>query len=211
MLLFSAPRCTGLRHSDYINKNKNYVCQYCTEYTCLRWNRHVYGSQDSIYCDGLNFWIHRTCAGLSRKEYENLQKYGSDESWYWRPCIKNIFPFYNLSNNQISNLFQTKKKNRKNENAKTDIQCKKPKDCSVLNKRNCRIDKSVICNNCYSPVHRKCSKLKPTGISDLKNGRNLKWECTTCLNNKFPFTFSDDKYIMSNTFNSNFDCRYNIW
>ena len=84
------------------------------------------------------------------------------------------------------------------------------KDCSVCNKRNCRIDKSVICNNCYSSVHRKCSKLKPTEISDLKNGRNLKWECTTCGNNKFLFTFSDDKYIMSNIFNSNFDCRGNI-
>ena len=109
----------------------------------------------------------------------------------------------------MSNIFQTKKTNRKYEIVKTDIQCKKPKDCSVCNKRNCKTDKSVICNNCYSPVHRKCSKLKPTEISDLKNDRNLKWECTTCLNDKFPFTFFDDKYIMSNTFNSNFDCRCN--
>ena len=41
----------------------------------------------------VNFWIHRTCAGLSksRKEYENLQKYGSDKTWYCRPC-KEYFP-----------------------------------------------------------------------------------------------------------------------
>ena len=45
----------------------------------------------------------------------------------------------------------------------------------------------------YSPVHGKCSKLKPTEISDLKNRRNLKWEYTICLNDKFSFTFSDDK------------------
>ena len=38
----------------------------------------------------------------------------------------------------------------------------------------------------------------------------MEWECTPCLNEKFPFTFSDDKYIISNTFSSNFDCRYKI-
>ena len=109
---FLHPRCSGLRHTDYVNKNKNYVCQCCTEYTCLRCNRHVYDKQDGIYCDGCNFCVHRTCANLSRKEYENLQKYGSDETWYCRPCIKNIFPFCDLSDNQISNIFQTKKKKR---------------------------------------------------------------------------------------------------
>ena len=71
------------------------------------------------------------------------------------------------------------------------------------------INLSFVIADCYSPVHKNCSKLTPTEISDLKNGRNLKWECTTWLNDKFPFTFSDNKYIMSNTFNSNFDCKCN--
>ena len=132
---FLHSRCSDLRHTDYANENKNYVCQYCTEYACLRCNKRVYDRQDDIYCDDCDFWIHRACAGLSRKEYENLQKYDSDEPWY---CLT-----IDLSNNQISNIFQTKKKSRKHEDVATDIQCKKQKDCRVCNKRNCRIDKDI--------------------------------------------------------------------
>ena len=65
-------RCLGLRYTDYVNESKNFACQYCTEYTCFGCNRHVYDGQDDIYCDGCNFSINRTCAGLSRKEYGNL-------------------------------------------------------------------------------------------------------------------------------------------
>ena len=55
-------------------------------------------------CDGCNLWIHQKCAGLTKKQYELLQKEGEDEPWYCRPCKKNMFPFFDLTNIQINNL-----------------------------------------------------------------------------------------------------------
>ena len=52
---------------------------------------------------------------------------------------------------------------------------------------------------------QKCSKLKQNNILNFHNILLNSWECTNCMQNKFPF--SSDKEIQSSSFNSNLNCK----
>ena len=43
----------------YIQGNLEFVCQFCTDYTCHHCNKHVYYGQKAILCDGCQKWSHK--------------------------------------------------------------------------------------------------------------------------------------------------------
>ena len=64
---------------SYKNGKKDFICQYCTDYSCLKCDKHVYDRQPGILCNICNLWVYSSCAGIDKKEYEDLQNSDNDE------------------------------------------------------------------------------------------------------------------------------------
>ena len=80
--------------------------------------------------------------------------------------------------------------------------------CNVCHKQKNRIDKSTQCQSCGSPTHRTCAVLKLAEIHQLVRGKFFgHWECVTCLKEKFPLNSLDNREIVQEGFNSNFDSK----
>ena len=77
---------------------------------------------------------------------------------------------------------------------------------NICTKKNKMINKEVLCKTCFSPIHRKCCKLKLGDTHDIARDK-WGWECLTCISKKIPFTAVEDKEIIKNVFNSNFHCK----
>ena len=67
------------QYLSYTNGKKDFICQYCTGCSCLKCDKHVYDRQPGILCKICNLWFHRSCAGISKREYEDLQNSDNDE------------------------------------------------------------------------------------------------------------------------------------
>ena len=102
--------CSRLRlKKDFVQFKKSkeqFVCQFCSDYTCLKCHKHVYYGQ----------------------------KYGnnSEEPWYCRMCNANMLPFYNLSNNKFLNFIES----NNNILLPSDQTFKKVIACSSCNSKN---------------------------------------------------------------------------
>ena len=48
-----------------IKKGKKYICQFGTDYTCRKCNKHVYYRQIAALCTGCNQITHQKFAGLN--------------------------------------------------------------------------------------------------------------------------------------------------
>ena len=100
-------RFSHVNRQQYVNYawgDLDFICQFCNLYTCLKCSKHVYDKHNSVQCDGCNLWIHQKFAGITKKQYELLQKEGEGEPWYCRPCRKGMFPYFDLTNVQINTL-----------------------------------------------------------------------------------------------------------
>ena len=61
-----------------------------------------------ICCDNCNCWIHVSCAKISLKDLQLIEKL--DTSWYCRNCSANIFPMALLNTTSINALYKPKTK-----------------------------------------------------------------------------------------------------
>ena len=66
-------------------------------YKCGICNRKVLSN--CIYCDFCKCWIHKKCVNLSEKDLSELAK--DTEVWFCKKCYRNIFPFYDLNNEEF--------------------------------------------------------------------------------------------------------------
>ena len=74
---------------------------------------------------------------------------------------------------------------------------------SKCNVCNTKVGKcNIHCSNCKHYIHKKCSQLKPYEINKIDLN---KWECSTCLKEKFPFVLTSLEEIKWMNFNSNSD------
>ena len=62
----------------------------------------VANSHHAIQCDNCNIWVHIKCNKINTQTYKFLQK--SSAAWYCIKCSEEIYPFSNISNEE---LFET--------------------------------------------------------------------------------------------------------
>ena len=62
----------------------------------------VANSHNAIQCDDCNIWVHAKCNRINTQRYKFLQK--SSATWYCIKCSEEIYPFLNMSNEE---LFET--------------------------------------------------------------------------------------------------------
>ena len=60
----------------------------------------------SVFCNHCNFWIHIKCNNISNTEYRDLQKEADDIPWFCLKCTEVMFPFGQLENEELSNLYE---------------------------------------------------------------------------------------------------------
>ena len=94
---------TKIQFNQYKKGKMRFVCQFCTDYSCLKCNKHVYYRQKGVLCTGYNLWIHQKCANRTNNEYKEFQN-EVNEAWYCRSCKADMLPFFNLTNNQFLNF-----------------------------------------------------------------------------------------------------------
>ena len=61
-------KCTELTKSQFQSYQKGkllFNCIYCTNYSCLKCDKHIYDNVDSVCCDRGDKSIHKTCANIS--------------------------------------------------------------------------------------------------------------------------------------------------
>ena len=166
-------------------------------YFCPQCELPVFESQESIYCDSCDNWSHVRCSGLSKARFKEL---GNDatSTWYCKDCVADALPFQKLNNSQFLTALSAIKQKV---NSNTHFN----KFCSVCKKRVNNIEKAVICYQCRSYIHRKCSCLSAQQTNDLSADKQ-QWFCIYCRNNTFPFNSIDTRDILSDKFNSNEIC-----
>ena len=182
------------------------MCQFCTDYSCLKCNNHVYYRQKGVLCTGCNVWIHQKCANLTNNEYKEFQN-EVNEAWYCRNCKADMLPSFNLTNNQFLNFLNINiyvSNHQVDENRFTNPINSLP--CSVCYKMNQKTN-SLKCNTFKSQIHKKCTNLKTNDILYIKTSKKKTWECLACQALKFPFSALNDHDIQKETFNSNFSCK----
>ena len=180
-------------YKNYNNGNKDFICHYCEDCTCLACNKHVYDWQEGVLCDCCEQWIHRKCARLANQEYEELET-KEEEIWHSRTCTKD---YSHCRKSMIHNYirFWLSAEDLKTIQLNKDITEIKNKikatTCNVCNKNN---EKGVLWKTSFPQLHRKCCKLKLSDIHDI--GKDTwGWECLTCTTEMFPFTTVEDKEI----------------
>lgn len=92
----------------------DFTCQYCTDYSCLKYDKHIYDRQPGFFCNICSLWVHRSGVGISKNEYEDLPNSDNDEIWFCRPCKIHLFLFFQVTNNQLINLHENRETKSKN-------------------------------------------------------------------------------------------------
>ena len=77
-LHFKWSRLSEKDYLRYQQKTFLYNCQFCTDYKCIKCEKHVYYSQKGILYSGCDLWIHKKCAGLNNSQYELIQNNPND-------------------------------------------------------------------------------------------------------------------------------------
>ena len=207
-------KCTGLTKSQFeiysVDKSFTWFCNKCDLKRCNKCDiltRH----SSPIKCDNCYKYYHLRCAGLSQTAFIPLT------TWFCYQCHEDIFPFNSITVKQVSamsfNSIDTSKHPNKlrtlntscHKNAYLIPLLKYNTQCNVcFNKVNLP-NAAIPCPSCNHLIHKKCTKLTPNIISQLKQNLNV-WECSTCTNDKFPFSETEDVDIFLNSFNSNWTC-----
>ena len=123
------------QYKNYNNGNKDFICQYCEDYTCLACNKHVYDWKEGVLSDCCEQWIHGKCARLTRQKYKEFET-KEEEIWYCRTCTK-------INGTQLRKIsIKSGRPNKDINKDNTEINSKiKTTTCNVYNKKNKIINK----------------------------------------------------------------------
>ena len=93
-------KCTDLNKNTYHNfsGDKDFICQYCSQYSGISCEKHVYDKKGGIFCDGCDLWTHRWRAGGSKLEckwLKNLLKHGTVKSTR-KACSLFLFKWFRI-------------------------------------------------------------------------------------------------------------------
>ena len=146
---------------------------------CTKCNNDVLENQNSIYCDLCNTWLHAKCINLTKKELNLLSL--SSETWYCKFCLKSIFPFSSITKSQLlalafhqyTQLSLTEKKHSITLAQSSGTPNKKCRSCRKIVEPT---QNSIICRNCNTTIHLKCSLLSKKEITTFRHC-NKSWTC----------------------------------
>ena len=162
-------------------------------------------------CDNCSKHYHLRCAGLSQNAFIPTT------SWFCYKCHEDIFPFNSIPVKQVFAMTFNSTDLNKHPNKLRTLNtsshrhariipiAKYNKICNVCTNKVGQPNSAIPCPSCNHLIHKKCTKLTPNVISQLKQNLNV-WECSTCTNDKFPFSETDDVDIYLDSFNSNWSC-----
>ena len=198
-------KCSKLNKQGFLEFTRDtisFTYHFCLDYCYLQCNKHVYYSQKGVLCSGCDNWIHQKRAGLTSLEYKMLFQENNNDTWFCRCCKKDMFPFFDLTNTQFFNFLESNSPCLVSNNSNLT-------DCSICQKINSKKSrlKSTVCK---SIIHKKCSKLQTKEIIDLKTTKPYTWEFLLCLPHKFPFSALTDHEIVFESFDSSFNCVFQI-
>ena len=209
-------KCTELTYSQFeiysVDKSFNWYCEKCDLKRCNKCNiltRH----KQPIKCENCEKSYHLRYAGLSKTAYI------STTSWFCYQCHENIFAFNKLTVKQVLSLsFNSCNTNKHPNKLRRLRSCSQQVHhlsstyndiCNVCFNKVNKPNSAIPCPSCNHLIHKKCTKLSPYIINQLKITPNV-WECSTCTHDKFPFSQTDDIEIYLDSFNSNWTCGCKI-
>ena len=139
------------------------------KYPCEICNKSVHKNHRAIQCDICQYWIHIKCNGVSLNDYHDLQL--SDDQWFCKKCISDIFPFSSLYDTELNNL----------------LNCRKPSDLDLLPSLDIlsklsglpNLDNYDIEDNLPNPINSKY--YYPTDFDNLVLQASTTNETTTSL------------------------------
>ena len=70
-------KCTELTKSKFQSYQKGkllFNCIYCTNYSCLKCDKHVYDNVGKACCNKCDKWIHKSCANIREKNIKPWRK-----------------------------------------------------------------------------------------------------------------------------------------
>ena len=67
-------KCTGLIKNTHqsFSGDKDFICHYCSRYSCTTCEKHMYDNQDGNFYYDCNLWAHRWCAMISKLQCKCL-------------------------------------------------------------------------------------------------------------------------------------------
>ena len=216
-------KCSNIKQSDFEiyckEKSLDWFCTTCLKDRCNKCDI-IFRIGNSISCDSCDKWYHLKCSGLDKATFDQLSN-NDDENWYCRLCKNDIFPFNTIETRNLESLtfnsliIEGYYKNKLNSTLNsfysvvdtTVNDSNYISDYSVCKNRVKNPRTSIPCPNCKHLVHKKCSNLNPDLMFKLKRSLNL-WECSHCMEDKFPFTNIENEDILSDSFNSISSCKY---
>ena len=213
---FYHQKCTELTDFQFeiysIDKSFSWFCKKCDAKKCNKCDLFTRHSQP-IKCDNCDKYYHLKCAGLSKKAF-----IPSEIPWHCYQCNENVFPFNSITVKQLSsiafnsidtarhpNKLRTLHTTRSSTSVDPSPVQRYNTQCNVCSNNVKQQNAAIPCPSCNHLIHKKCTKLTPNVISQLKHTVNV-WECSTCTENKFPFSQADDAEIIHECFNSNWSC-----
>ena len=205
-------KCSKMRLKEFKkfldpeNSGMKYFCSFCTDYPCGKCEKPIYDDSNSLQCESeCGKWFHLRCTCVSLSEYKIfLNNPETSLPWFCFACYKP--PFHDLTDTEMSNLICT------NDFEKLTIKelakhCYNT-TCSVCRRKinKDKVQKALICKNCQSLIHRRCSGISNYELNSKNPNKLLNWECTNCYSEKFAFNGITDIDLVKDSFNSNFEC-----
>ena len=69
-------------------------------------HRSILDNCKSIYCSNCHYWVHIRCNNISNAEYKSILNKATYVSWFCIKCTKILFPFGQLDNEELLNLYE---------------------------------------------------------------------------------------------------------
>lgn len=75
------------------------------DFPCGICYKNVSNNHKAVFCNKCNLFVHIKCNDISVQEYRELENAPDEIHWFCKRCIKEMFPFGSLENDELSVLY----------------------------------------------------------------------------------------------------------
>ena len=102
--------CADLTLNDFnkycVDETLIWKCKLCINKFCKKCNKNI-SRIKNISCNICKNKFDQKCSGLAKPIFQDITD--RNEKWYCRECYCDIFPFHQLENKKLENLFEKKR------------------------------------------------------------------------------------------------------